>query len=93
MIERKSDVERMIEVRLDRRCGARAESSVECGGHGISYGRGRPLLSRALHDRNVKARGDPRAGAAQPAVAPAAGAERVGVRRKWHCQIAADRRV
>ena len=41
--ERKSGVDRMIEVRLDRRFGVRTESSVECGGHEISLARLAPI--------------------------------------------------
>src|ERR1700733_4583171 len=43
--ERESRIDRMIEVRLHRRFGLRAESSVECGGHGNSLACV-PLLSR-----------------------------------------------
>ena len=52
--ERKSRVHRLVEMRLHRRFGVRAESSVECGGHGNSLGV-RASSIATVHDRNVNA--------------------------------------
>src|ERR1700677_3866890 len=52
--ERKPRVHRLMEMRLHRRFGVRAEASVECGGHGSSLGVRAPSIATA-YDSNVNA--------------------------------------